>query len=99
MTGPYPDSQDFTMRAVRQFQPVFDELLEVSSKDFYAGRWTAGHQQDGGPSEAIVKVERGTIFVERLILNGTDTLNLLQGSPPKTKPASLWNTGRNDEFK
>lgn len=94
MTGPYPDSQDFLMRAVRAFQPVFDELLEEAAKELYEGTWV---EED---SSAIVSVENGSIKVEKLALKNVDTLWMLQGSPAgDAKPVDLFSTGRTDEFR
>ncbi len=98
MTGPYPDSQDFTMRAVRHFQPVFDDLLEQSSKDLYAGHWGVVEKEGDAPGEAVVRIQEGTLLVEKLVLNGTDTLGLLQRTS-ETTPTPLWSTGRKDEFR
>ncbi|EIN03774.1 beta-lactamase/transpeptidase-like protein [Punctularia strigosozonata HHB-11173 SS5] len=100
MTGDYPDSQDFTMQLVDAFQPVFDALLEAEARRSYVGRWfTTPEATSAGPSsEMVTSLRSGTLWVDKLILNGTDTLGLLQGAD-RPEPVMLWPTGDPGRFR
>ncbi|EIN11010.1 beta-lactamase/transpeptidase-like protein [Punctularia strigosozonata HHB-11173 SS5] len=97
MTGDYPDSQDFTIQLVDAFQPAFDDLLEVEARKSYVGRWsTAGTSSPD--SEMVTSLRSGTLWVDKLTLNGTDTLGLLQGTD-RPEPVMLWHTGAPGRFR
>lgn len=84
-------------------QPYVDRTLAELATAMYVGRW----RNVNGNSVATITIERGTLFVEELVLNGTnamDTFNAFNGPPEvvqgkRKSRFALRPTGRRDELR
>ena len=84
-------------------QPYIDRTLAELATAMYVGHW----QSVDGNSVATVTIERGTLFVEELVLNGTnamDTFKAFNGPPEVVQGKrkirfALRSTGRRDELR
>ncbi|PCH33822.1 beta-lactamase/transpeptidase-like protein [Wolfiporia cocos MD-104 SS10] len=99
--GPYPDAAAIAYNIFDIVQPYMDTALAELATLMYAGRWASAD----GNSTATILVERGTLFVEDFVLNGTDALATL-GHPPieatataRKRRVALRSTGRRDELR
>ncbi|KAG9002541.1 hypothetical protein FRB90_011361 [Tulasnella sp. 427] len=96
MTGRDPYAQKIAIDAIQMFQPAFDALLERTTMEMYGGYW----QSDDGKSVAITYVEKGSLWLSRLFLNGTDVFEVLEGPGyPRGRRYGFWTTGRDEEFR
>lgn len=89
--GNYFDATKLAYDAFEIFQPAIDGVLAEMAATLYAGSWAS---QDG-ESSALIVVEKGTLYVNRFILNGTDVLAMFHA--PGRLP--LRSSQRRDEFR
>ncbi|KAG9021907.1 hypothetical protein FS837_006870 [Tulasnella sp. UAMH 9824] len=96
MTGLDHNALKIAINAIQIFQRAFDQLLERTTMELYGGHW----KSDDGKSEAITYVEKGSLWLSRLFLNGTDIFELLEGPLyPRGRRYGIWTTGRDEEFR
>jgi hypothetical protein len=101
MTGTSDAAGDIALDIFRRFQPTLDIILAREVTKLYAGQWGI----TGGDSEIVLDVDDGSLWVSKLVLNGTDVLRLTQGiidvefSLKEPTPIALWSTGRHHEFR
>ncbi|KAG9027017.1 hypothetical protein FS837_004403 [Tulasnella sp. UAMH 9824] len=96
MTGLDHNALKVAINAIQMFQRAFDQLLEQTTMQLYGGYW----RSDDGKSEAITYVEKGSLWLSRLFLNGTDVFEVLEGPRyPRGRRYGLWTTGRDEEFR
>ncbi|KAG8904132.1 hypothetical protein FRC00_014216, partial [Tulasnella sp. 408] len=96
MTGLDHNALKVAINAIQIFQRAFDQLLEQTTMQLYGGYW----RSDDGKSEAITYVEKGSLWLSRLFLNGTDVFEVLEGPMyPRGRRYGLWTTGRDEEFR
>ena len=89
--GRYPDATKLAYDALDFVQPAFDAAHAEAVGALYAGAWASAD----GASAAAVSVDRGTLYVDRLVLNGSDVLALF-GAPGRMP---LRSSERRDEFR
>ncbi|KAJ7840750.1 beta-lactamase/transpeptidase-like protein [Mycena leptocephala] len=68
--GHYPDAAKIAYDVFELFQPAIDQSLAELAKSMYAGKWAS----PDGKSSATVLVDKGTLYIENLNINGTDIL-------------------------
>ena len=103
MAGAYMDAAAIVSHIFEIMQPYIDRALAELATAMYVGRWKSAD----GNSVATVTIERGTLFVEELVLNGTnamDTFNAFNGPPEvvqgkRKNRFALRTTGRRDELR
>lgn len=99
MTGSSDAAAEIALDIFRKIQPTLDRMLAHEVTVLYTGKWVAS----GGESEITVKTYDGSLWITKLMLNGTDVLRLTQGIPDgvaqKATPITLWSTGRHHEFR
>ncbi|EPQ61275.1 beta-lactamase/transpeptidase-like protein [Gloeophyllum trabeum ATCC 11539] len=98
MTGEYLDSQAPTLDAVDVLQPAIDHYIAETVARMYSGRWRAESKDEAAASDVIISIHKGSLWAERIILNGTDVLGMIYGQG-KTRKVGLFSTGRVDEFR
>lgn len=89
--GHYPDATKIAYDSLDFLQPAFDKAQAELVASLYGGNWSSS---DGNSSVSVV-VQKGTLFVSNLILNGTDVLATFQ--VPGKLP--LRSSERRDEFR
>lgn len=89
--GHYPDATKIAYDSLDFLQPAFDKSHAELAASLYGGKWSSSD----GNSIASVVVQKGTLFVEKLILNGSDVLATFQA--PGKLP--LRSSQRRDEFR
>lgn len=89
--GHYPDAAKLAYDAFDIFQPAIDRALAELSTALYAGKWASSD----GESSAAVVLHKGTLYVEHLVLNGTDAMAVFD-SPGRV---ALRSSHRRDEFR
>lgn len=108
MTGPSNIAGDAVLDIFRLVQPALDSLLAKRTADIYSGRWTPVDDDGEGKwdvSEVNVEVEDGSLWITKLVLNGTDVLRMTQGisendtTMQEAVPVTMWSTGRHHEFR
>jgi len=101
MTGTSDAAGDIALDIFRRFQPTLDIILAREVTKLYAGQWGT----TGGDSEIVLDVDDGSLWISKLVLNGTDVLRLTQGIIDvefflkEPTPIALWSTGRRHEFR
>ncbi|KAG8960471.1 hypothetical protein FRC00_000266 [Tulasnella sp. 408] len=92
MTGLDHNAHKVATNAIQTFKRAFDQLLEQATMQLYGGYW----KSDDGKSEAITYVEKGSLWLSRLFLNG----DVLEG-PLYTRGRryGLWTTERDVGFR
>ncbi|KAG8921540.1 hypothetical protein FRC01_000197 [Tulasnella sp. 417] len=96
MTGLDHGALKIAINAIQIFQRAFDHLLEQTTMELYGGYW----KSDDGKSEMITYVEKGSLWLSRLFLNGTDIFEVLEGPLyPRGRRYGIWTTGRDEEFR
>ncbi|KAG8987014.1 hypothetical protein FRB94_002810 [Tulasnella sp. JGI-2019a] len=95
MTGRYPDAEGIALKAVQIYQAAFDWHVAQITDMLYGGRWISEDLK----SEAITAVLDGSLWLIKMVLNGTDIFKSLEGPIPVSKSYGLWATGRKDEFR
>jgi hypothetical protein len=112
LSGGYGDAAALAYLAFDSFQPAFDALAVGLAEELYAGAWaspssgtTARPQQRplgmgavSNNSMAHISVRDGTLWMDRLVLDGDEVLERLFAAPPG-QGLSLQSTGRPDELR
>lgn len=91
MAGRYPDAAKLTYDAFEIMQPGIDKALADMAVTLYAGRWSSSD----GNSNTLITVQKGTLYMEHLTLNGTDAFATLH----VTGKVPLRSSQRRDEFR
>ncbi|GBE82561.1 hypothetical protein SCP_0409450 [Sparassis crispa] len=91
MAGQYQDASKLAYTAFEIFQPAMDNVLAEQARALYAGTWTS---QDG-KSKASIVVDKGTLYIENLLLDDTDILLMFHAS----ERLALRSSGRRDELR
>jgi hypothetical protein len=97
-TGTSDAAGDIALDIFRHIQPTLDLILAREVARLYSGQWCA----NGRDSEIVLGVDDGSLWISKLVLNGTDVLRLTQGVADALKnpmPITLWSTGRRHEFR
>lgn len=102
-TGSSGAAWSIALDIFKQLQPSLDQLLTKNSVDNYAGTWGSAGLEESD-SIAVLIVEDGSLWINKLILNGTDVLRMTQGladsiTNEATMPAAMWSTKRQREFR
>ena len=95
MTGTSDTAGDITLD---HFQPTLDLILAREVTKLSSGHWSATR----GDSQIFVRVDDGSLWLSKLVLNGTDVLRFTQGitdALKKPTPITLWSTERHHEFR
>lgn len=99
MTGTSEIAGDIALNIFKHIQPTLDFILAQQVSDLYSGKWVSG---DGNSTMTIV-VSGGSLWIDSLVLNGTDVLRMTQGLNPddgkEPMPITMWSTGRTHEFR
>lgn len=90
-SGHYPDAAKLAYDAFEVMQPAFDTALSNLARELYAGTWSCVENN----SSASVVVRKGTLYVDRLYLNGSDILEKFHASGN----LALRSSERRDEFR
>ncbi|KZV67848.1 beta-lactamase/transpeptidase-like protein [Peniophora sp. CONT] len=93
MSGRYSEAAKLAYEVFGIMQPAMDAALAEAAAQLYAGDWTSS---DNGSSAHVV-VNKGTLFVEVLILEGVDALRTLGAKTGER--FALRYAGRYDEFR
>ncbi|EPQ52148.1 hypothetical protein GLOTRDRAFT_95806 [Gloeophyllum trabeum ATCC 11539] len=91
MAGRYPDAAQLAYDAFEIMQPGIDKALTDLASALYVSIWLS----QGRNSGAIITVQKGTLDMEHLTLNGTDTFATLHVSRRPT----LQSSQPRDEFR
>ncbi|KAI0663850.1 beta-lactamase/transpeptidase-like protein [Cubamyces menziesii] len=93
MAGEYPDTAKLVYDAFELLQPEIDEALADAATALYAGNWV----DDTADAETVaqIAVDRGTLYIDRFVLQGADALNTL-GTDGRV---ALRSTGWRDELR
>ncbi|TFK51121.1 beta-lactamase/transpeptidase-like protein [Heliocybe sulcata] len=94
MTGQYLNVQRPTFEVLDIFQPMFDVIAQRTAVQLYTGTWST--TTNGTLSVIDIDFRDGSLWVNHIVLRGTDVLQLLLEDP---EPAALWSTGRRDQFR
>ena len=90
MGGHYPDAARLAYDAFDIFQPAVDGALAEAATAAYVGAWGAGN------NTAVTSLSRGTLYMDKLILDGKDILANFYASEGRL---ALRETGRRDELR
>ncbi|KAJ7506556.1 beta-lactamase/transpeptidase-like protein [Mycena galericulata] len=82
--GHYPDATKIAYDIFEIFQPAIDQSLADLAHAMYAGKWASSD----GKSSATVLVDKGTLYIENLNINGTDILPMFN-SPHRVALRSI----------
>ncbi|TFK53076.1 beta-lactamase/transpeptidase-like protein [Heliocybe sulcata] len=96
-TGSYFDTLNLTMEVIQTVQPSFDLFVQATMRHLYEGRWLST-DPDGKGSEIVLSIAGGSMWAEKVVLNGSDILRLVQRKN-KTERVPVWSTGRPEEFR
>lgn len=91
MGGHFPDAAKIAYDAFEIFQPAVDKALAEMATSLYAGEWASEDKN----SSASIAVSKGTLYIDRLIANGTDIL--AKFSAPHR--VALRSMQRNEDFR
>jgi hypothetical protein len=89
--GRYFDAAKLAYDTFEIFQPAIDSVLAEAATALYAGSWTSEDRE----SSASIVVEKGTLYIEHFISNGTDILEKFH-APGRL---ALRSSQRHDEFR
>jgi len=89
--GHYPDAAKLAYDAFEIFQPAIDSSLAQLSTALYVGTWEAKNEN----STAKISIEAGTLYAEKLLLQGVDILANFYAAGR----LALRSTERRDEFR
>ncbi|EJU00504.1 beta-lactamase/transpeptidase-like protein [Dacryopinax primogenitus] len=95
-TSPQSQTAPIIEDAIKAFQPAFDRLRQERAMTMFGGAWELPPSRTRNASEARISFKQGSLWLDRLILNGTDALQLLGGR--KGASGRLWWTG-SDQFR
>lgn len=93
LAGPFPDVAQIAYTVFSTFQPTIDNLLELTASQLYAGTF----RDPASSSTAVVSIRRGTLWLDKYEVKGTDVLGLFgvkQGGR-----MALRSSGRKHEFR
>jgi hypothetical protein len=97
ITGTYTDTSTILEEAAKRFLPTFEKLFQVELQRRYVGTWVNGNDV------AEISLNRGNLFLKKLVIRGLDVLKLVQtadtGMQRTGVPVVLWSTGRVGEFR
>lgn len=93
MSGRYSEAAKLAYDVFAIMQPAMDAALADVTTKLYAGDWVS----DDDMSSARVVVDKGTLFIEVLMLEGVDALRTL-GAKTGDRFALRY-AGRHDEFR
>lgn len=106
-SGRFFDATKIMYDVFERVQPAMDRALAQRSEALYAGTWIAESgsvsgegegEGEGMRSEARIEVRSGTLWADKMVLNGSDILSLFgAGAQGGKMPLRL--TGRSDEFR
>ncbi|EMD41338.1 hypothetical protein CERSUDRAFT_101835 [Gelatoporia subvermispora B] len=91
MGGHYPDAAKLAYDIFDIMQPFMDKVLADYSQRLYSGTWSS----PDGRSSAHILVEKGTLYIDKFVLNGTDVLQIFH-SPGRL---ALRSSERRDELR
>ncbi|KAJ3552290.1 hypothetical protein NM688_g4225 [Phlebia brevispora] len=91
LSGHYPDAAKLTYDVFSIMQSGIDEALSAIAHDMYAGTWSSVD----ATSRASIVVDKGTLYVEKLFLNGSNVLQKFH-APGRL---ALRSSERRDEFR
>jgi hypothetical protein len=93
MTGQYADATGIAaMAAEEYFHPVFKASLAEASKTTYTGSYELDDHK------VVVVMNREALWVETLVVNGTDFLQTI-ADDYEVEPVALWPTSGDAEFR
>lgn len=99
MTGTLETVGDIALNIFKHIQPTLDLILAQQVSDLYSGIWVSGD----GNSTATIEVSGGSLWINSLVLEGTDVLHMTQGlnrdDGKEPMPITMWSTGRTHEFR
>lgn len=95
MAGPYPDTAKLVYDTFALLQPAIDRALVDAVDALYVGSWTAETANVSAPTSARIAIERGTLYMEALVLLGADALKAFGAESRLAMRA----TGFRDEFR
>lgn len=96
MTGRYHDAAYIATQIIQAFQAAFDPKVTGIASGRFGGFWVSEDEM----STAVTYMENGSLWINQLILNGTDVFEVLEGPRyPSHRRYGLWTTGRDDEFR
>ena len=90
-SGHYPDAAKLAYDIFEIMQPGFDAALAEFARQQYAGNWVS----EDGKSKAAIAIRKGTLYVDELVLDGSNILEKFH-SPG---PMALRSSERTDEFR
>ena len=93
MSGRYSDAAKLVYDAFAIMQPAMDSALASFAVEMYAGSWISEDKR----FSARVTVDKGTLFVEALMLEGIDALRTLGAKSGER--LALRYAGHQDEFR
>ncbi|TBU39968.1 beta-lactamase/transpeptidase-like protein [Dichomitus squalens] len=93
--GRYPDAAKLAYDAFEIFQPSIDKALADLSTELYAGTWKTEDKSTEKKSTARIAVEKGTLYIEEFILQGSNALEKF-GAPGRL---ALRSSMRRDELR
>lgn len=70
------DAAKLAYDAFEIFQPAIDAVLAEAAASLYAGQWYS----EDTDSSALITIEKGTLYMERFISNGTNILEMFQAA-------------------
>lgn len=91
LAGHYPDAAKVAYDIFGVIQPAIDLLVSEIAQTLYAGNWSSPG------NTAVVSVRRGTLWLDKYVLDGSDVLRLF--GAPEGKGLALRPSGRKDEFR
>lgn len=93
MTGQYADATGIAaMAAEEYFHPVFKASLAEANEKAYAGSYGLGDHK------VVVVMNQEALWVETLVVNGTDFLQVVADGY-EVEPVALWPTSGDGEFR
>ncbi len=95
MAGHYPDAAKLAYDAFEIMQPAIDKALADMAAELYVGQWRDEDPEAKANSSALVAISKGTLYIEKLVLEGVDALKNF-GAPGRL---ALRSSRRRDEFR
>ena len=90
-SGHYPDAAKIAYDIFEIMQPGFDAALAELATERYAGDWASAD----GKSKATISIRKGTLYVDQLVLDGSNVLEMFHS--PGALP--LRSSERPEEFR
>nr|A0A384XLH1.1 RecName: Full=Beta-lactamase-like protein str6; AltName: Full=Strobilurin A biosynthesis cluster protein r6 [Strobilurus tenacellus]ATV82116.1 hydrolase 2 [Strobilurus tenacellus] len=102
-TGTATVTGNIALEIFRIMQPYLDKLQERKVKERFAGHWRLPLQTNATSGSMVdISVSDGSLWITRLVLNGTDVLSLTEAMPAfggaRSRRVALWSM-RRDEFR